>query len=450
MPGWLGPRCPLETGEKMWTEYRMRWLAGKLGFDRLVGSEVILPIPQYFPDPYTGTPADVWRIFDRVCGYMKLDPAPFDLEVVPDDFIRGAVGLYSQAERPRIVLARAQLSDPERLVATIAHELAHHILLGGGLLTGQEEDHEQLTDLLPVFLGLGLFAANSPVRDRNFSDNGMHYFKIDKQGYLPSRIFGYGLALFAYARGETRPAWSSHLRLDALGPLKQGLRYLLKTGDSLFGPDTAHPPADPPSESEMIKRLSSGSPTVRAMTLSEISALDPPPVGLIDVVAERLRDRDVHVRIEAARTLPLFGDAARGAVSDLFRCLSSGSAELRAHAMTALPLIGAPLAQVVPELTRHLQDSDKTVADTAAYGLGRLGSAAASAVPFLVEAIRISEVHCSSSEYLADALIAIAPPADVLQRLLDSIEPEIRELVIQSLQVAQTRRMEEADGAHSA
>ena len=37
MLGWLRPRCPLDTGEKMWIEFRMRWLAGKLGS---IGSSV--------------------------------------------------------------------------------------------------------------------------------------------------------------------------------------------------------------------------------------------------------------------------------------------------------------------------------------------------------------------------------------------------------------------------
>ena len=105
MLGWLAPTCPLGTGEKMWTEFRMRWLAGKLGLDRLVGAEVILPEPRFLPDPYRGTPDDARRIFERVCGYMRLDPGRFALSVVPDDSIQGAVGLYYVEERPRIELA---------------------------------------------------------------------------------------------------------------------------------------------------------------------------------------------------------------------------------------------------------------------------------------------------------------------------------------------------------
>jgi hypothetical protein len=169
MLGWLGPKCPLDTGEKMWTEFRMRWLAGKLGLDRLIGSDVICRRASSVT-PWPGAPTP------------------------------------------------AEMSSPPGL------------------------------------------ATSGPTAQ----------------------------------------------------PLKGGLRYLLKTGDSLFHPDTAHQPVNPPTEAEVIKRLSTGSPTVRAMTLRDIAALDPPPVALIEAVVRRLRDRDTDVQIEAARVLPLFGNDPRG------------------------------------------------------------------------------------------------------------------------------------------
>src|SRR5262249_4027732 len=157
-----------------------------------------------------------------------------------DESMKGAAGLYDAHDRPRIRLAHAQLADPERLVATIAHELAHDILLGGQLIAPDAHDHDEVTDLVPVFLGLGVFAANAPVRERSYTESNWHFSQFSKQGYLTSRILGYALALYAFARRETKPGWASYLRPDAAEPLKSGLRYLLKTGDTLFHPDTAH------------------------------------------------------------------------------------------------------------------------------------------------------------------------------------------------------------------
>jgi hypothetical protein len=47
------------------------------------------------------------------------------------------------------------------LVATLAHELGHVILLRPGLVKANEADMEPLNDLLTVFLGFGVFNANS-------------------------------------------------------------------------------------------------------------------------------------------------------------------------------------------------------------------------------------------------------------------------------------------------
>ena len=154
----------------------------------------MLPDSTFFPEQYSGTPDDARSLLDLVCGYMGLCSDRYDLEVRLDESMPdGAVGLYSAAERPAIWLARSLLDDPERLVATLAHELAHDVLLGGKLIDPGETDHEEVTDLVPVCLGLGVFLANSTVRDRSTTLQNYHYFQINRQGYLSSRILGYAL-----------------------------------------------------------------------------------------------------------------------------------------------------------------------------------------------------------------------------------------------------------------
>jgi hypothetical protein len=50
------------------------------------------------------------------------------------------------------------------LVATLAHELGHIILLRPGLIKRTKEDMEPLNDLLTIFLGFGIFTANAAFR----------------------------------------------------------------------------------------------------------------------------------------------------------------------------------------------------------------------------------------------------------------------------------------------
>lgn len=114
----------------------------------------------------------------RICNYMKVDRTQIDFEVFPDEteelsamlpYWRGShdgcAGLYvhpeDESKRMVVALRQSQLNDPLSLVATLAHELGHVILLGGGLMEHSIEDMEPMTDLLTVFLGFGIFNANS-------------------------------------------------------------------------------------------------------------------------------------------------------------------------------------------------------------------------------------------------------------------------------------------------
>jgi len=50
------------------------------------------------------------------------------------------------------------------LIGTTAHEVAHVLLLADGRISREEPDMEPFTDLLTVYLGLGIFTANTAFR----------------------------------------------------------------------------------------------------------------------------------------------------------------------------------------------------------------------------------------------------------------------------------------------
>src|SRR5262249_17978197 len=166
MFGWFSPKPPIATSEKVWTERRMRWLPENLGIDRLRKATVVTPTDKFFPGKYEGAERDARRMMGQLCHHMDIDAHALKLSIVEDEAMPGAAGLYQRGghARSHIRVAQGQLAKPESLLATLAHELAHEILLGGDLISEGEEDHEQVTDLLPVFLGVGIFAANSTVQ----------------------------------------------------------------------------------------------------------------------------------------------------------------------------------------------------------------------------------------------------------------------------------------------
>ena len=97
----------------------------------------------------------------------------------------------------------------------LVDELAHLKLLGGRHVHPDEPDNEPLTDLATVYFGLGVFTANSTVRESQWASGGWEGWSVGSQGYLPQPVIAYSLALFAMHRHERRPAWVRHLRPDA-------------------------------------------------------------------------------------------------------------------------------------------------------------------------------------------------------------------------------------------
>jgi hypothetical protein len=51
----------------------------------MLESRVILPTPEFFPDPYSKDPASAEMMFKQVCGYMRVDRGPVRFEIFADE-----------------------------------------------------------------------------------------------------------------------------------------------------------------------------------------------------------------------------------------------------------------------------------------------------------------------------------------------------------------------------
>ncbi|HKM48266.1 MAG TPA: hypothetical protein VJX69_11800 [Terriglobales bacterium] len=208
----------------------------------MLNAEVVLPLSEYFPDHYDATDEAVDVLFQRVCGYMQVDESQIDLEVFPDEAHElravvpfwhgdtgGPAGLYiSATDQSRFVIAvrSSKLKDPLGVVATLAHELAHVILLGGNLVDRESQDMEPLTDLTTVFLGLGIFTANAAVQFEQHQDGRTQGWSLQRLGYLSEEMYGYALARFTFERSEDRPEWAKYLSTNVATYYKRSNRWL--------------------------------------------------------------------------------------------------------------------------------------------------------------------------------------------------------------------------------
>jgi hypothetical protein len=245
------PKLPVTEEEQQWIDEGFARLEKMMGRKRMLRAQVILPSPQHFPDRYDRTPETAELLFQRVCAYMEVERRGIEFEVFPDETEEmrsvlpywrassgGCAGFYTHdpaeegaahdGKRMMVAVRSTQLQDPMSLVATLAHELGHVILLGGDLMDPQTPDHEPITDLLTVFLGLGIFTANSAGRFLQYQDDTRHGWSMQRLGYLPEEAFGYALARFAIERGEDRPEWVRHLSTNIKAYYKHSRAYLEK------------------------------------------------------------------------------------------------------------------------------------------------------------------------------------------------------------------------------
>jgi hypothetical protein len=240
----FSPKLPVTSEDREWADHAFDRLSLLLGRHRMLEAEVILPTEEHFPDLYDGSKETLEMMFQRICGYMGVKPEQVDLEVFADEraelrdllpywsgHSRGCAGLYVHAtDESRMVIALndSQLKDPLALVATLAHELGHAILLGKRLVHREEADMEQLTDLVTVFLGLGIFTANTAARFQQHDDGRKRGWSMQRLGYLPEQVCGYALAKFAFERGEDRPQWLKYLSTNVKADYKQSHAWLLR------------------------------------------------------------------------------------------------------------------------------------------------------------------------------------------------------------------------------
>ena len=236
------PSCPVDVPTKTWIENRFQWLTDELGLERLQRGRTVLPTKEFLPLRYEFTAEGIAELMVLVARYMDVEPSRLDLCFYEDDSPQfwGApssrtAGIYtSSGDRFEIWLEVNTLRDPAHVVATLAHEIGHVILLGQNRLSPDQEDQEEITDLLTVFLGLGIFTANSVIGEVNWRFGTSYAWSISKRGYLTMEMFGYAMALYTLARREPRPKWAKHLRLDVRTALKRGVEYILETRDCSF------------------------------------------------------------------------------------------------------------------------------------------------------------------------------------------------------------------------
>lgn len=254
MLGFRKPRVPLTTMQRVDIELLLRRSIETVGRDLVCNVDVPtdigeLNLDQSSPEALLSS-ADI-----EVRHRMRMDSVNLDLKIVdgrelgyPSTYKAGAAEGCSTI----ISVADDTAEDPLRTVAELAYQYSYHYWRS-------RPDHRPLdidprtTNLLPVCFGFGVLASGACLYDQQWSQAGWSGWSISRSGYYNAVELGFALALFARARGESKPPWSRSLRLDSRVTFDQTWRYFsshqARRGQLLF--DAARIPSSAQDMNEL-------------------------------------------------------------------------------------------------------------------------------------------------------------------------------------------------------
>lgn len=404
------PHCPVDARMKVWIEVRLAWLAEQLGTDRLFRTPILSPAqPDFFGA--ARRQLSVRDVLERICQTLQLDPRQIRLQFDPDHELPAAAARAEfHGGDVQLSVAESRRHDFQSLVAALVHELARCRLQQDRVLVGVEHDEELLVELSTVLFGYGIFAANVVIQEANEQIGGNFQWWMGRQGHLTARDYGYALALLAWLRGERKPAWQRDLRLDARVSLRQSLRYLYRTDDTLLG-RSGQTMYGKRSVSALVTDMTEGSDGARLAALWELRERAERPALLIPPATALLCHPHSQVRAEAAWAVAAFGADARSAVPELLQRLRDDSAEVRSSAIAALREVDADPHDVLPAVGAMLGDPHPQVVKEAVLSLHEFGALAEQFVANLLRVLSIALVQCNF-ELSEEALLAITNATD--------------------------------------
>jgi len=340
----------------------------------------ILPTLTYFPDRWQQDASGVAVLARRLLGYAGLADLEPEIalwaDVSPSWRARSRMSVHRgpaaalflglDGNIAKFAVEESLLTDPDYVVAAMAHEVAHAWRARHGEVVEDSRHEEELTDLTTVYLGFGVLTANAAYRYRKSGGYGYTEWSQQALGYLGPGSLTFLLANQAVARGTSwreRRQIVAELEPNQAGAFRTSLPELREQVDSirrrLGGPSRQDRP--------VAKALPAIAPKVARLNLADFpDAPDAWNTG-----------RPVF-RVTRPRNGPLFGMPLAAAVGGSFICLMVGSAVAGPGAARIGAVVGLAAGTLVGSwfgvrAARRLQDhcSDPDCSADLPTGAGR-------------------------------------------------------------------------------
>lgn len=247
----FGPKLPIDEDEFHWQLASLQWMVTEFG-DLDGDTPLVLPTPAWFPPSPRKGEARIRDLFEHVRRHAGLQE--WECELRPGERSRpidagnthllrhegpsAPSGTFEitggDASRVVITYNPDLEGNPTSLIATFAHELAHYLLYSAGTVPpGGWDLHELHADLCAVYLGFGIFLANSARSFSQFQSGGEAGWSSSLQGYLSESALVTALAVTERLAGrdplDAAPFLKDYLRKD----LRNASRALAKAHPDL-------------------------------------------------------------------------------------------------------------------------------------------------------------------------------------------------------------------------
>jgi hypothetical protein len=205
-------------------------------------SRLVLPTNDYFPGRADSVQGMADLVFKQVSQYAGVshwptEVAPFDQCTIEaqQPVIIGAPlrlvdgqqpGIDAEAPRLRIPYNPQQVSNPEGLIASFAHVLAHYLgQFASEPPPGGADYWPHATEMIAVFLGFGLMFANSAYTFRG-GCGSCYNPAANRDAYLTERQATYALGIFTTLKVIPPKQVSANLKPHLRGFYRRALREI--------------------------------------------------------------------------------------------------------------------------------------------------------------------------------------------------------------------------------
>jgi len=203
---------------------------------------LVLPTNQFFPGRVQSEQGMASLILDQVKSYafiahwptQAIDqgsacltrPAAVEISAPLRDSNAVAVSVGGDVTALQIPYNPQQINNPEGMIATFAHTLAHYLgQMAAQPPPGGTEYWPQATEVLAIYLGFGLMFANSAYTFRG-SCASCYNPNANRDAYLTELQSVYALAIFAVLKGIPDAAVTGQLKAHLRGFYRKAVKQV--------------------------------------------------------------------------------------------------------------------------------------------------------------------------------------------------------------------------------